>query len=100
MRAIRTHCMRLIIHLRQQHLTALNTVHLHFSLLPILEVERRETFELVFLCHGSGRGSESGAVAGSSEEGAIEEVEPGEKVDAGIRDGKERGHEIEGMGRS
>ena len=88
--------MRLIIHLRQQDLPALNAIHFYLALLAILEVECCEAFQFVFLRHGSGGGAESGAAAGSSEEGAVEEVDSEEQVDTVIRDGKVWGHEIEG----
>ena len=97
MRAIRTHRMRLIVHPRQQHLPALNAIHLYLSLLPILKVELRDVLELVFLRHDSGSGAKSGAV-GISKDGAVEEVKPGDGTDTGGNNGGQREHETERQG--
>ena len=37
----------------QKHLPLLNAINLHLSLLPQLQIEAAEAFELVFLSHDS-----------------------------------------------
>lgn len=68
--------MRLIVHLRQQHLPALNPINLNLSLLAILEIELGNALELVFLRHRSSGGqSESRAQweDGSFKQAAVED---------------------------
>lgn len=78
----------------EQNLALFNTINLHLSLLPVLQIKSRETLKLEFLCHDSGRGAERGCLGleGSKQWGLFaEEISGTEGYEV-----QQRVHEKEG----